>query len=214
MDAIPALTSAMRSALSGNRPAGSEQDVSAQVCPDGGSAIITSPTNPPPSGDVTSSWEYINCMFTSGTTTYTVNGGGTFVYNQDNGDFSFTYDLTISDGSQTYNITATYECTNNGMSCTYSDTFVDNGKRYRTTNVSVSGNNTSGYNVSATVFIGDLGYVEITATNLTICANGNIGTGTIEVTDANGNVVLSVTFPDCNTMVITYNGVPDTVPQP
>ncbi len=148
---------------------------------------------------------------------YTLDGNMTIYYTYSGNDISsyrIVYDnLTYSGPSYNETINMTITC-NASYSCTYSSTTTgSDGRTYTVSDSSVTGNNSSGYNVSATVTDPDHGTITITATNITICDNGNIGSGEIEVTDSTGAVVLSITFPNCSEMVVTYDGVATTYNQ-
>ena len=148
---------------------------------------------------------------------YTLDGNMTIYYTYSGNDISsygIVYDnLTYSGPSYSETINMTITC-NSSYSCTYSSTTTgSDGRTYTVSDSSVTGNNSSGYNVTATVTDPDHGTITITATNITICDNGNIGSGEIEVTDSTGAVVLSITFPNCSEMVVTYNGVATTYNQ-
>ena len=148
---------------------------------------------------------------------YTLDGNMTIYYTYSGNDISgyrIVYDNVTYSGpnyNETINMTITCNAT---YSCTYSSsTTGSDGRTYTVSDSSVTGNNSSGYNVTATVTDPDHGTITITATNITICDNGNIGSGEIEVTDSTGAVVLSITFPNCSEMVVTYNGVATTYNQ-
>jgi|GEM_PF-1429103 len=91
--------------------------------------------------------------------------------------------------------------------------FSQDGTSYRVEDSSVSGNNSSGYDVDATVTSSDVGYLTVTATGITKDeATGNICTGTITVEDSAGDV-MTISFPDCDSYVVSYNGNANTYSQ-
>ncbi len=183
-------------------------DVSAQACPNGGVATVTYPDNAGESGSGTS--RYSGCQGPG----YTINGTAVYRWTNNFENFSYEYDLTVSDGTRSYNLRGTVTCTGGSeFSCSYTEDFSADGRRFRIENVQVSGNNTSGYNVSVRVYDEEFGYVDISATGITICDNGNIGTGQIQVTDSTGNVVLQIDFTNCDQMVVTFDGVGTTLDQ-
>ena len=143
----------------------------------------------------------------------TVDGVITYTFNSNNSTYTYTYNnVTVTYLGQTHTLNMTATCGSNG--CTYSSNYTgSNNVTYTSSNVSVSGNNSSGYNISATITDPTYGSITIVASNITICGNGNIGTGTIIITDSTGSEVISATFPDCSTMIYTYNGVTTTVTQ-
>ncbi len=140
------------------------------------------------------------------------------IYYSYSGDSISSYKIVYSNVTITGNgynetINMTIDC-NASYSCTYSSTTTgSDGRTYTVSGSTVTGNNSSGYNASATITDPDHGTITITATNITICENGNIGTGEIKVTDSTGNVVLSVTFPNCTQMVVVYKGTSATYNQ-
>jgi len=211
---LEASADALREQASGpTLPMAITQDLSAQVCTGGGTYVFqsddigTQSANPSGSGTAT----YSNCNF-DGTV---IDGTALFEWADNFNHIDYTYDMTVSYGGQTYDVAGTMSCdfSASGGGCTYSENYVAGGRSYRVENIQVSGNNSSGYTVSARVVNSVYGYVDISATGITICANGNIGSGTVSVTDSSGNVVLTITFPDCDTMVATFDGVTQTAPQ-
>ena len=144
--------------------------------------------------------------------------GSVIIYYYYNGDEVTGYKLVYSNlsmvgGGYDEIVNMTITCDANG-GCTYSSsTTGSDGRTYTVSGSTVTGNNNSGYNASATITDPDHGTITVTASNITICENGNIGTGEIEVTDSTGNIVLSITFPNCTEMVVVYNGVSATYDQ-
>lgn len=185
-------------------------DLSAQVCPGGGSAIYeTTGGQNAQTGSATV--VYDNCEYSYGSETTVINGTATWTFNEDN-SFSYEYDLTTTYAGETTTITGTYSCNAEG-SCSYEDNFVEGGTSYSVSNVSVSGNNSSGFSVSARVSHEDYGYIDIEATGLILCPGGGFETGTISVADSSGSAVLQIDFINCNEMTVTYEGVAETVSQ-
>lgn len=135
-----------------------------------------------------------------------VNGRVTFSYTSTT--YTFTYhNVTLSYGGETHTINMTVSC--NDVECTMSSDFQgSDGRTYRIAHISVAGDNTSGYAIEGRVYHPDHGYVEISASGISICDNGNIGSGTIAVRDSTGTEALRLDFPgDCSTVVATRNGV-------
>lgn len=125
-----------------------------------------------------------------------------------NGDYStngpggtLNYDITVTGNGVNYHLV----CNQNGCTNDYVGT---NGETYRTSDVSVSGDNSNGYNVNARVYSGDLGYVDYEATNLVMCGAPDYGfqSGTITITDSTGSSVVSVSFSDCSSYTVFYEG--------
>ncbi len=96
--------------------------------------------------------------------------------------------------------------------CTLSEDFDYEGIDYRVEDAQVSGSG-GVYTVEARIFHEDHGYIDISATGITVDSDGNACTGTIEVSDSASSDVLSISFPDCDTMVVTFNGVATTIDQ-
>jgi hypothetical protein len=175
-------------------------------CDGGGTATLVWPDQQQESG--TGSFTYTECMVAG----FTINGTAIFTWTNNFEQFTYVFDLTYSDGTNTYELNGAMECTAAG--CSYFEDFSSNGVDYRVSDVSVTGNNETGYDIAATVYVGDLGYVTMTAEDIVICDNGNIQSGTVYVTDSSDTVVLQIDFPgDCVTMTVTYDGVASTVAQ-
>ncbi len=124
------------------------------------------------------------------------------------------FSMVYSGQTQSFDMTAvcqtdtsTYE-----TSCTYeSDALGIDGRTYSVSDVSVSGNSSSGYSVSATVVDPDHGTLSIT-TNSAItfnCSSGQPDSGEIQFTDGDGNSV-TVTYTSCTSYSVAYNGVSNT----
>lgn len=185
-------------------------DLSASVCPDGGSAVYET------TGEQNSQYGfftvvYDNCSYSYGSETTLIDGTATWTFNEDN-SFSYEYDLTTTYAGETTTITGTYSCNAEG-SCSYEDNFVEGGTSYSVSNVLVSGNNSSGFSVSARVSHEDYGYIDIQGTGLVLCSGGGFSAGNISVTDSSGSVVLQINFVSCTEMTVTYEGVAETVSQ-
>ena len=107
-------------------------------------------------------------------------------------------------------ISGVTNCTSTSDSEPY---FSNSGATYTFEGASVSGDSSSGYDISG-VLRDDLGNsYDVEVTGLLQCGSGNISTGTITVTDSTGETV-SVSFPNCNECVISYEGNSWTIPQP
>lgn len=140
---------------------------------------------------------------------------GTMVVTTTSSGDTFTYtiiaDLTITYGSEVENIdyssTCTYNQTSGAASCTYnsSATGID-GRTYSVSDISVSGDGFSGYTVSAKVTDPDHGIITVsTSAPVTFnCTNGQPDAGVIVVSD--GTNSMTVTFNDCNSYSINFNG--------
>ncbi len=184
-------------------------DLSEYVCPDGGSAVYETTGQSSQYGSFTV--VYTNCRYSYGSETTVVDGTATWTVNED-GSFSYEYDLTTTYAGETTSITGTYSC-DAEFNCSYQDNFVEGGTSYSVSNVSVSGNNSSGFSVSARVSDEDYGYIDIEATGLILCPGGGFEAGTISVTDSSGSNVLQIDFVNCTEMTVTFDGVAETVSQ-
>ena len=121
------------------------------------------------------------------------------------------FSITIGADTWVSNLSATCTINNNTLatSCTYSsDVAGFDGRIYSISGLSVSGDNTAGYSVSATIIDPDHGIITISTTIPIIfnCTNGQPSMGEIQFTDSAG-VLVSVTFNDCNSFTVFYNGV-------
>lgn len=184
-------------------------DLSSTVCPDGGSAIYETTGQSSQYGSFTV--VYDDCVYSYGSESTTIDGTATWTTNED-GSFSYEYDLMTTYAGETTTITGTYSC-DAEFNCSYEDNFVEGGTSYSVSNVSVSGNNSSGFSVSARVSHEDYGYIDIEATGLILCSGGGFEAGTISVTDSSGSSVLQIDFVSCTEMTVTFDGVAETVSQ-
>lgn len=171
----------------------------------GGSATIDTAT------DGSNSWiEYDN--YCTGSTVI----DGRIVYSVSDDLLVYEYqNVTVTHGDTTETINMEMRCDlSNGYDCTYSSNLDgSDGRTYRTTSSEVTGNSSSGYDVSARVYDPDHGYIDIQASGITVCDNGGIGSGTISVTDSSGDAVLTIEFSSCDSMTVTYNGNAQTYDQ-
>ena len=131
------------------------------------------------------------------------------------GDFrntTTTFDIEITLDGQTTLLQATLSCTDYGQQCSYFQYFAEGDIDYQLTDLVLSGDS-SGYSVLARVYQENLGYIDVNGSDLTVCENGNIGTGTLSVRDSTNAVVLTVSFSSCSEMVVTFDGVAQTYQQ-
>ena len=160
------------------------------------------------------------------------NGSGSIVYNSCviggsliNGSANFTsskvgsittttitfVDFTITFNGETETIDMSATCIFNSdtasMSCSYNSTALGiDGRTYSVSNVTVTGDNLSGYSVSATISDPDHGNITIsTGSPITLnCSNGQPDSGSIIITD--GSNSMTVTFNSCSSYTVTLNG--------
>lgn len=150
------------------------------------------------------------CMPVDATSNYVLNGVYDVTYTL-SGDqvtgFSADFDYAGTYAGETYRSKGNVSCTGEFLdNCTYSSTFNGtNGKAYRISGVSVTGDHYSGYNISARVYDGDRGYVEFQGTGLIPCSGGGFSSGTVIFSDSDGEVV-TVTYSTCGEYTVTYKG--------
>lgn len=134
------------------------------------------------------------------------------------GDNSYDaeFDITYSYLGESQNSAGSISCTGEMLdNCTYTTDFTGtDGERYRVTNVTVSGDNNTGFTVNARVYHQELGYVDFNATGMIICTDGSgFMSGTITVSDNSGPVA-TAEFSGCGSdYTVTYSGVGYPVPQ-
>lgn len=197
MEQINGIVLATTNAL--NLPAG--PDVPG-VC-DSGSATV-SDTTPPSSGQYNITITYTACRVTG--TDITVDGTASIRYDDFtdlNAGFSITYsNFTVTDPvNGTTTIDLNFSCTNlsDFTTCTYNSDFVgSDGATHRVTDFTISGDQVSGFNGTATFLHGTFGEVSITITNITY---GNCGVfpdgGTISFSSSNGSSGTIIFNADC-----------------
>ncbi len=83
---------------------------------------------------------------------------------------------------------------------------------YHTSDVSVSGSASSGYDVSYTINDSDGHVFYVEFTDLTLCDNGKIGSGGGSIR-FDADELISVEFISCEEAVVTYDGITETVSQ-
>ncbi|MAK91073.1 MAG: hypothetical protein CMI08_06220 [Oceanospirillaceae bacterium] len=150
---------------------------------------------------------YNNLQYTYEGITETVNG--TYVIESDSQSYELSYsswNLTYTMNGETVRITGSMTC-NSNYDCTYYDQFVgSDGTTYQVSDASVSSIDGQ-YSVEATFYHPEYGSVTLDASNISICSDGSIGSGSIVLTDDDGTE-LSVTFSGCgNEPTIVLDGV-------
>ncbi|MDX1458557.1 MAG: hypothetical protein R3276_13290 [Marinobacter sp.] len=128
--------------------------------------------------------------------------------------YSADFDLNIQSDGETYIEKGSLSCTGEYLdNCSYSSEFTgSNGKLYRVTNVSISGDEYSGYQLSARVYDQELGYVDFNGNGLMLCSGGGFSAGTIYVSDSTG-LVATLTFSGCTDYTVTFKGSATVLPQ-
>ncbi|MDX1756122.1 MAG: hypothetical protein R3175_08700 [Marinobacter sp.] len=128
--------------------------------------------------------------------------------------YAADFDLNIQTDGETYIEKGSLSCSGDNLdNCSYTSEFTGtNGKLYRVTNVSVSGDEYSGYQLSARVYDQELGYVDFNGSGLMLCSGGGFSAGTIDVSDASGTVA-TLTFGGCAEYTVTFKGSATVLPQ-
>lgn len=132
--------------------------------------------------------------------------------------------IVISTGSNTTIIFENFSMVVNGITevinatitciadnCTISSDFYDDsGKSYRVSNSEITGSDSLGYNISATVYDSEHGEVTFNATAIQFnCSNGYPSSGNIIFTD--GTTEAMVTFNSCDSYTLTVDGTADSL---
>jgi len=120
-------------------------------------------------------------------------------------------DFTISFGPDVITIDMEASCitdnTTMETNCTFPNVVGFDGRIYTFSEVTVLGDDFSGYTVSATIVDPDHGSFSIVTTNPILfgCVNEQPISGEIQFTDGAG-VVVTVTFNDCASFTVSYSG--------
>lgn len=117
-------------------------------------------------------------------------------------DVSYTTNIPLyGSGSMTY-----FEIchTVDGIKSCYPGVYDSETTTYTTSDIVVSGDSSSGFNVSYTMKDTEGQTFSIEFTGLTLCTNGNIGTGNGTVTY--GSEIISIEFTNCDEFTISHDG--------
>ncbi|MCW9046552.1 MAG: hypothetical protein OQK46_00625 [Gammaproteobacteria bacterium] len=175
-----------------------------EICPGGGSySDNISTTSSSASGSIT----FNACDTGDGV----ISGVVTFSGNDNS--FTITYNnvtITAPGISETLNATISCTSTNTSFDCTTTTSITGiDGRTYSVSNVTVSGNSFSGYNVSATVVDPTHGTISINATSILFnCSAPNEGrpsSGSITFTSSGKSG--SVVYDSCSSYTVTLDGV-------
>ena len=146
---------------------------------------------------------FSNCIIYDGYSNIILNG--TMTITASNSGSRFTANLSVEQNSLTTSISMTGTC-DNQYNCTFTTSFAGiDGRFYTTANMSVSGNNISGYSVSGRVTDPTHGFITI-STDIPVtfnCPDGRPDNGQITIT---GNGSATVTYDNCTSFIVTYNG--------
>ncbi|MGH1485257.1 MAG: hypothetical protein ACRBCI_03485 [Cellvibrionaceae bacterium] len=123
-------------------------------------------------------------------------------------NFTATFNLLLTEtGGSSATVRGKMSCTNFGLDCTVSEDFVGaNSVEYRVENI-ITSISIGGYSLEARVYHEGFGYVDIEATDIIFCDDGNIQSGAIRVIDSSNIEVLVVTFSNCDEFTVTFDGV-------
>ena len=138
---------------------------------------------------------------------------GTVTFSGNESRFTITYNnLSITAFGVTETVNASVSCStsNSSFSCTASTSITGiDGRNYTVSNIKVTGDSNSGFNVNATVVDPDHGSISITATAVILdCTEATAGrpsSGTVTFTSSTRTG--SVTFDSCNSYTVTLDGV-------
>ncbi|MEJ2621769.1 MAG: hypothetical protein P8163_16395 [Candidatus Thiodiazotropha sp.] len=204
------------------------QDLSDGICTTG-SVTFTSPDD-----GLAGEWRivYSNCNISTqfGDSNYSTEVNGTVegTYVRIGNGFQLTlsytnFTVTISHPGGSYSDTFNMQMTcssssedGTDISCDYyADYQGYDNRTYRVSEVSVTGSETSGYQVSVRVYDPDHGYVTVT-TEVPVtfnCSQGHPSAGRIRIEGANGEVAL-IEFTSCSQYVVTFEGVAESYTWP
>lgn len=149
------------------------------------------------------------------------NGSSDFEWRQTSESltYSYRYDLSYVSTLPSYpsgSFSASESCTAQSGEqevCTSSSFYESaGGEEFTFTNVEVSGDSNQGFEVSGEIQDEDGNSYDVDISGFTQCDNGNVGSGSIDII-VNGDDIISVSFPNCNECVVTYQGVSETLPQ-
>ena len=125
-------------------------------------------------------------------------------FNRDKKDFkklTIDFDLLADDKK----INATVDCDSYGQECVMTDNDSDKSVRYGLKNVAVTKQGSAGYDLKASISRDDLTF-NIAGSALLPCKKRGFESGEIAVTDMQEKTVLEISFNNCETMAVTYNG--------
>lgn len=188
-------------------------DVSGSVLATVDDSIDASSESIPESGSMTMDFRDCRDDETStvngtATTTFTGDGGFTTVYQ----NFTVAYTDPITGEQVVETIEKmTIVCDGNYGCSVQSDFVGTDGRTYRIEDMTVSGSDTSGWNVSATVYDPDLGSVNFETTDplMLDCPTGVPSSGALSMRGSN-SVVATVTYTSCTEFQVCLEGICNT----
>jgi len=160
---------------------------------------VTVPDNIDPNASLNFSMTFNSLCFDDGITSLVMNGALTFTETASDISISFiNFSVNINGNTETFS--GKFSCDLSGSNCTISTDFAgSDGKVYRLTNVSITGDSISGYYVSANFYHHEFGEVMIT-TNTAVNYGGcgiYPSTGEIYISSSDGSYI-TVTFSGCS----------------
>lgn len=180
-----------------------------EIC-SSGSATIDEPTSP----DAPVTISYNSCTIGTGENAVTADGVVVIQFSSSGDTTTSTTEYqnftVTSDGiTETLDLTVVCTTTSTTSSCTFSaeSLGLDGTTVYTVSNAEVSGDDTSGWDVSVKVENPDIGFITIeTTTPISFnCPGGYPSQGVVEFTDANG-VLVTVEFDGCDKFIVSYSG--------
>ncbi len=172
------------------------------ICDGGGSASFDGDEN---GGSITYSACDIGGVVVSGTAKFkSSTSGSTTKFTIEYIDFTITFNGI----TETIDLKATCTITDSSVSCSYeSEALGIDGRTYEVSDITISGNSSSGYTVGCVVDDPDNGDITITTTTpITFnCPNGQPDNGAIVITDGDDNTA-TITFIDCDNYSVDFNG--------
>jgi|GEM_PF-5986550 len=160
---------------------------------------------------------FSSCVIDDGFGSTTYNGSASYIQNANGITISYN-NFRITAGDEATSINGTISCDSSYLNCTDDLTFGGNitgtysNQTYTTHNMEVSGDAINGYIVNGSVTHLTHGTISINASDLRFdcTTNGLLSAGTITVT-ASGGVTATITFNDCDSFTIEYDGSTTTV---
>ena len=188
-------------------------DVSGSVLVTVDDSIDSSSESIPESGSMTMDFrdcrdDEASTVNGTATTTFTGDGGFTTVYQ--NFTVAYTDPITGEQVVETIE-NMTIVCDGNYGCSVQSDFVGTDGRTYRIEDMTVSGSDTSGWNVSATVYDPDLGSVNFETTDplMLDCPTGVPSSGALTMRGSN-SVVATVTYTSCTEFQVCLEGICNT----
>jgi|GEM_PF-953421 len=215
---VDSLPQALEYLANSSSPSAYQEEVPCSVS---GSILVTAPDSLsnntsqsfPESGTMTMDFRDCRDDETStvnGTATTTFTGGGGFTTVYQNFTIAYTDPTTGEQVVETIE-NLSMACDSN-FSCSIQSDFVGgDGRTYRISDMTVSGSDTSGWDVSATVYDPDLGSIVIDTTSplMLDCSTGVPSSGAVSITGAN-NAEITVDYLSCTEFQVCFKAACNT----